>query len=139
MIAARFDKERAQEFVRAFERGEAVQPTCAEGWRLDDSLCLAAAIVAILHSQRPESLKTADLDKLPLEHQEAHALAHWRDLLQALEFAAECTRLVAVGQYDARFESVVTCVVDGTRQAVVPLSGFKTPALAPADAEGGAA
>jgi hypothetical protein len=121
-----FDKAKAETFLRAFNRDEAVRRPSPGGWTAEDLLTLGGACLArVLPDSR--RLNRGSFPAHPPERVEAAN----DDLRRLMEFAvrhqAGLAALLLTGGYDDSFEPVYRAFLttEGGEEVARPLSGWK--------------
>jgi len=102
-ITFQYDRDRALELLRAFNKGQPIQPRQPEGWDADDLLMIAG----IGFLSRRDGSAPGNFGQLHKEHQEAIVDQIHADKLAAIEFVGGLTVKAAMGAYDQEFEPVI--------------------------------
>ncbi len=127
-IAVKFEKARAEYYLRCLATGQPIKPP-GEAWTGNDMLSLAGACFFGAMSQGPASFWLKDIPEgLHPERQEAVEEHFDHDLHAAIGFYGHLTMLVADGQFDDPYASNVIALVSQVgdlQQAIVPIKGMK--------------
>ena len=124
-IGIEFSKRRAVQVLGCISKGVAISPASPSGWTAHDALAVAGALIFAAADGGPFDRKVPN--NLPREHAEAVAMTLRADILMAVRYYADLTRLVRDGGYDAKFEPECRAVVttDNGRVELMPVKGFK--------------
>lgn len=121
-VSIDFDKQSVRAFVERLNQGQPLSPP-EGGWTPENMLSLAGACFALLCGQGPAGVGESDNE----EQDEAAWNTFYDEMHAAVEWCADRTMDVIVGDYDQQFDErhQATIQVVGEEMHVQPIAGFK--------------